>query len=58
MPAPSVYDEGHALGRVHARPDTNIDPRLTMAVHAREGTLDEFMRGFNDGYASVTNNID
>ncbi len=54
MAATTVYDEGYSLGRAHAQPNSNLDPRYTMAEHARQGTLDEFMRGFNEGYASVT----
>jgi hypothetical protein len=49
-----VYDEGYNLGRAHASPGSNLDPRHTMAEHAKAGTLDEFMRGFDRGYASVT----
>lgn len=51
----NAYDEGYWLGRAHAKPDSNLDPRVTMAHHARMGTLDEFMRGFNVGFDEVNN---
>jgi hypothetical protein len=47
----SAYDEGYSIGRIHADGSFNIDPRHSMAEHARQGTLDEFMRGFDAGYA-------
>lgn len=50
----SYYDDGYLLGKAHARPDSNLDPRHTLAYVAREGgkaALAEFMRGFDDGYA-------
>lgn len=44
------YQEGYHLGKAHARPDSRLDPRHDMAHHARKGSLDEFMKGFDDGY--------
>lgn len=49
----SYYDDGYALGKAHARPNSNLDPRNSMAYVVREGgsaALDEFMRGFDAGY--------
>jgi hypothetical protein len=46
----TVYDEGFDLGKAHAQPDSDLDPRWSMAYHAKQGTLAEFMRGFDDGY--------
>jgi hypothetical protein len=50
MSMTTTYDEGFSLGRIHADGRFNLDPRYTMAEHSRRGTLEEFMRGFNDGY--------
>lgn len=46
----SPYTEGYHLGRAHAQPDSDLDPRWSMADHAKSGTLAEFRRGFDDGY--------
>jgi hypothetical protein len=51
------YADGFLLGKAHARPNSNLDPRYTLAAVSREGgkdALDEFMRGFDNGYRDQT----
>jgi hypothetical protein len=52
----SPYDEGYYLGRAHAQPGTDLDPRWSFADHAKAGTFDEFKRGFDAGYESIITN--
>lgn len=47
------YEEGEQLGRAHAHPDSDLDPRWSMADHAKAGTLTEFKAGFDAGYEAA-----
>ena len=47
------YQDGWNVGYIHAEGRIPIDPRWSMADAAKAGQLDEFMRGFNDGYAKA-----